>query len=210
MKWLRNLLAAPRTPRYGAESDGVDPIDWKQLEDRLFDLAIREIDAFAKKHAGESFYGLAFDCDSESGEILVCLNTRDGQAEVARRFEGHPQMYRGKSATEIAAELEWDVGGWKYHAINLGSRRWEGGWGAVQAQVTNATNTYLNSRNASAHRRLREDFIAMASRAVLRLAHDEGVVSLRKDPAFRVLCTDRAEGPDEGFARLARMAESGG
>jgi len=71
------------------------------------------------------------------------MNTREGLAEVANQFTGHPKLYRGKSASEIAAEFEWDLGGWKYNSINLGVRRWESGWGAVEAQMSNATNTYL-------------------------------------------------------------------
>ena len=209
MEWLRKLLAPSlKVPRYGVEADGVDPIDWKELENRLVGLTDQILSGFSKKHEGETFYGLAFDCNSESGEILVCLNTREGQIEVAGQFEG-TKLYREKSISEIAAELEWDLGGWKYHAINLGNRRWESSWGPVQMQITNATNIYLNSRNVSAYRLLRDSFMSVASSALLKASRGDSVASLKKDAAFRVLSTDESEGPTEGFQRLSRIAASG-
>jgi hypothetical protein len=210
MEWLRKLLTPTlKEPRYGVESEGVDPIDWDNIEERLALLADEAIGAFSKKHESEMFYGLAFDCNSESGEVLICLNTRQGQIDVASRFEGHPKLYRGKSIAEIAADLEWDMGGWKYHAINLGNRRWESKWASVQAQMSNATNTYLNSRNMSAHYLLRQTFISMASRALLRVSRADSVSALKKDTTFRVLCADASESPDEGFRRLSQIAASG-
>jgi hypothetical protein len=206
MRWLRRLLTpSPITPRYGVETDGVDPIDWARIEDRLVQLADQAIAAFANKHATDIFYGLAFDCSSQSGEILLCANTRNGLLEVAHRFVDHPKLYRGKSPQAIAAELEWDIGGWKYHAFNLGMRRWSGGWGAIQAQVANATNIFLNSRNESALRQLQESFMSMAARALIRVGAMGAVASLGKDGEFRLLCTDESESPEEGFARLARL-----
>jgi hypothetical protein len=210
MEWLRKLLTPTlEAPRYGVESECVDPIDWTDLEDRLVALADHVIASFSKKHEGEAFYGLAFDCNSERGEVLVCLNTREGQISVAGQFEGNPKLYRGMSLAEIAAQLEWDLGGWKYRAINLGSRRWESTWGVVQAQIANATNIYLNSRNMSALCLLRESFMSMASRALLRVSLANSVSTLKKDAVFRVLCTDESEGPDEGFQRLSQIAASG-
>jgi hypothetical protein len=49
----------------------------------------------------------------------------------------------------------------------------------------------------------------MASHAILRVGLGNSVSSLKKDSAFRVLCTDRAEGPQEGFERLAQIGAGG-
>ena len=70
-------------------------------------------------------------------------------------------------------------------------------------------NTYLNSRNMSAHQVLRQSFMSMVSRALLSVSGSTSVSSLKKDAAFRVLCTDQSEGPDEGFRRLSEIVASG-
>jgi len=111
-------------------------IDWPTLEDRLFDLAAQDIKRFASKHRDETFYGFAFDCNSEYGNVLLCLNTPDSLRQTAIEYATNPPNQEAYDAIERnmeailgrktssqdkpttpedkEKELRWSLGDWKY------------------------------------------------------------------------------------------------
>jgi len=213
MEWLRKLLLGSGShivPRYGAAQEEPDPIDWHCVEDELVTLAEEQIQAFAASHASESFYGFGFDCDSNEGQVLLCLNSRAAQIEAAQQtLSRHPDLYQGESEQEVARSIEWGFGDWKYQGFNLRSKTWSKRWRRVEILVGNALNMLGMNRKAKAMQELRESFMEMACRALHRVGSSRSITMLRRDSDFRTLCADHDEGPEDGFTRMARIAGRG-
>jgi len=207
MNWFRKLFESkPVVPSYGQALDEPDPIDWNQIESLLLQATGGFLEAFASKYATKIFYGLAFDCEPQSGEILIHLNTREGQASAARQTHGNPMFQSGRTEAEISRDQEWDVGTWKYHAVNFASPQWKRAWRDVQRQMDNANNLLLNSGSHSRLKALNEEFMVTACKAVSRLDELEGYSRLQKEAGFRRLCLGRQETTDVSQARLARVS----
>jgi hypothetical protein len=210
MGWLRNLLLGlddGKPPRYGIGQQDPDPIDWIAIESRLVPLAEQHLQSFADKHPSESFYGLGFDCHSEEGQVLLCLNTRVAQLAGARKaLQQHPDFNQGKTEREVATSIEWGFGDWKYQGINVRSKSWSKGWRNVEADIATAVGMLAINRKFKAMQELRESFMEMTSRALLRIECSDAISALRRDTDFRTLCTDHDEGPSEGFSRMQRIA----
>lgn len=208
MGWLAKLLGADNVvPRYGVAAEEAAPLDWIKLESKLASLAGRELRTFASAHQGETFYGLGFDCNSEQGQVLLCLNTRDGQLEAAQAsMTRYPQLYVDESLEDVRAKIEWGFGDWKYQGFNVGSAAWEEGWSFAEEEVSNAVSTIAMARKFEELSALRSKFLDMASRALLRVQRSDSVKTLRMESGFRVLCADHDESPESGFARLEALA----
>jgi hypothetical protein len=207
MDWLRKLLTPTlKAPSYGREVDTPEPIDWAELEDRLLRLAEATVAHVAERRPNDSFYGLALDFSSESGEVLIHLNTRDKQRRRAQETAANPQLCYGKSEAELFSEQEWDIGGWKLHGVNLRLAAWKAEWRDVEPRMTDAVNILLNNGNRAGFADLRRKFTTMASRAALRLRTSSAISTLSRDADFRILCVEHHEGPAAGFERLERMA----
>ena len=209
MGWLRDLLLGKDDdppPSYGAAQEVPDPIDWVDLEDRLVELSVDAISHFAESHKSESFYGLAFDCDSGEGQVLLCLNTRIAQAKAAVPVEGpFLEIQLAMTEAERLASAEWGLGDWKYQGFNIRAKAWKLGWRPCQAKVAESIGMLtLNSRHKQANE-VRESFMQATCRALRRVADSERIGALRRDPDFSILSVDHDESPDAGRARLSSV-----
>ena len=54
------------------DSDG---IVWKNVEDALFLITSKYVQAFGAVHRDKTFYGFAFDCNADYAQVFVCANT---------------------------------------------------------------------------------------------------------------------------------------
>jgi hypothetical protein len=207
MKWLRDLFKAAPDSAAHREAEVPDPVDWVSMENVLVRLTNEHLKRFAEMHQDETFYGFGFDCNAETAEILLCANTREGLLASAREtLQEYPQFHVGKSIETVANEIEWSFGDWGYHGFNLDSEAWDEGWSDVQVEMSNALNILLNNRKYQRFETFKAEFMAMACRALLRVAGSDAMTTLKKASSFRVLCTDHDEGPEDGFERLSDVA----
>jgi hypothetical protein len=187
MDWLRRLLE-PRTrvPRYGQEAAPA-PIDWPVTEDRLVRLVVATLATHFAGHPGETAIALCLDCNAERGEVLVCVLPASAPAG------SHP----------------WDVGTWPCHGINLRDPTWRREWSKVPPAMEQSVMWLLNGGRGADLPALREQFLCMAARAVLRIAAAPELAEHVVDDV-RVNAIDHDESPESGLARLARLrAEAG-
>jgi hypothetical protein len=192
LNFLRRWLKPTDSTRssYEREQEDPDPIDWNELEDLLVRLTAGTIERFAGEHPCEVFYGLGFDCHADYGQVLVCLNTRDAQRESADEDD------------------DWAFGDWRYHGINLDDPAWEAWEEEAPLVMSNAANILLNNRKGDALPALYEAFLAMASRALLRVAQSEATNRLKKEYGFQVLAMDHDEGPEAALDRMRRITSA--
>ncbi|MEM7475393.1 MAG: hypothetical protein AAF483_10410 [Planctomycetota bacterium] len=50
-------------------------VNWQVFEDELVYLTSEYLKVFANTHQDLEFYGLAFDCNSASGQVHLCANS---------------------------------------------------------------------------------------------------------------------------------------
>jgi hypothetical protein len=89
-------------------------INWKKAEDTLVRLATAEVQRIARHPVGEPFYGFAFDCNSDYGEVLISLNVPSALEQSARTFAAkYPEM----DEAGWRDKLRWALGDWKFPGI---------------------------------------------------------------------------------------------
>lgn len=191
--------------------------NWPTLEKTLFRLAADDIQTFAEGHSDETFYGFAFDCNSEYGQVLFCFNTPDEFQQRAKYYATKPRhlgLARSldeqfgtnyeqqvsqkprKTPEEYEDKLRWKLGDWKYQGFN--SPRFESEWESFEDMVTEA----CLFRNAA-----KQNFMAAVCRVVIRLESDGVFHSLNRTDDFKVYAADHDEVAADSWERLLRQRE---
>ena len=198
-------------------------IDWPALEACLFRLSAREIRRFAAAHAAETFYGFMFDCNSEYGQVLLCLNTPESLRDSAVQYATNPPLQEAfdairrdieekigkkifdkrtpKSAEENEKEHRWSPGDWKYQGFN--SEDFDRGWDSFESAVLEQCEEEEQDEETFM-RPTQVRFMEAACRILLRLERENVFGVLNRTPDFSTLARDHDE--DEADAR-ARFEE---
>ena len=117
-------------------------IDWDSLERTLLRLAEVDVREFARKHPHETFYGFAFDCNSEYGEVGLCVNTT-GLLKVQRAAPNPNAAFFASldkklgfnvSSAAKSRKSRWELGDWGYQGFN--SKAFDKQWRRYQTAVT--------------------------------------------------------------------------
>lgn len=77
---------------------------------RITEFVIKEIEAFARKNASETFYGFAIDGN------LLCLNSEE---EFEKTLQNYQKRYGGYSTIEEIDNLKHNTGDWKYQGFSI-------------------------------------------------------------------------------------------
>ena len=89
-----------------------DP-NWEELASLLLELTASEVKDFAESHDDEEYYGFFFDCHSEYGQVLLCVNTEEAHQRSL-------EEYRKRWAPKRCARSSIKYG----LAIHLAPRSW--------------------------------------------------------------------------------------
>ena len=196
-------------------------LDWTELENRLYDLAAADIKLFAIAHPQEEFYGFAFDCNSDHGNVALCLNTRqflrtavdgsylppeikDGYGEFKRRIEKTLGMkiYKDESKTlpeEREKELRWELGAWKYQGFNSDS--FDSGWSSFE-RVVHERCLGEEENKETFMTPTQDRFMRIACRVLIRLELAGVFNTLNRTDDFETFVADHDESDDESWHRL--------
>lgn len=202
-------------------------IDWNELEDCLFNITVEQIKRFTSTHQDETFYGFALDCNSEYGNVLLCLNTpeslRQRSIEYAdnstqpswcdkfdRDFE---EILREKiidepektTPEEEAKKLRWSLGDWKYQGFSWDSEDFESGWDSFeQAVLDQCTEEQENDEEdeETFMTPVQEKFMLSMCRVLIRLEGCKVFNTLKLTDDFKVYVADHDEWEKESWSRL--------
>lgn len=168
---------------------------WDEIEERLYQATAAALRHFSKDHPSESFYGFAFACNADYGEVMLCLNTAAGlRATVAQR-------YASWSAEEVETRLKWNPGDWEYANFNTKppyEDAWDAAWSDTQEAIAEAT---FDDDGED----IPEIFLGVACRVMIALERNDEFRLLQRDPAFATFVTDHDESQGDAWERL-RMA----
>lgn len=181
-------------------------IDWREREDRLVDLAKREVVHFLEKEQGKKFYGFGFACNAGYGEVLLYTNTHLVLRETAERYKSTGgARYADKTLEELEDRLRWSMGDWAFDGFNALSDDWQRGWEDWQHYFQQLLDSLLNDDKEDEYYVLREEFLNMCCRALIRLENQPEFVAMPKEADFRTICVDHDEADSDGEARLSRI-----
>jgi hypothetical protein len=190
-------------------------IDWVSLEQTLFRLTEVDLREFARKHARETFYGFAFDCNSEYGEVGLCLNTT-GLLKVQRAapnpnaaFFASLDKKLGFKASPAATsrKTRWDLGDWHYQGFN--SKAFDRGWRRFQTAVIKRC-TVEEEDEGTFMTPSQSRFMEAACRILIRLERGGSFDVLKRTANFGTLAMDHEESASEARARLRRIRRATG
>jgi Domain of unknown function (DUF4303) len=190
-------------------------INWDSLERTLFRLTKMNLREFAKNHAGETFYGFAFDCNSEYGEVGLCANTNrllnvqraapDPNAEFWASLD--KKLGLGGSSAAGRRKSRWELGDWHYQGFN--SKAFERGWRQFQTAVIKRCmveeedeETFMTPTQSR--------FMEAACRVLIRLERDGSFDVLKRTANFATLAMDHDESESDARARLRRIRRTAG
>jgi hypothetical protein len=189
-------------------------IDWSSLERTLFRLATADLRQFAKKHPREEFYGFAFDCNSQYGEVGLCANTNE--LLKAQRAAPDPNAafwasldkklgLRGGSPATKQRPSRWDLGDWDYQGFN--TTAFDRNWRRFQSTITKRCaeeeqdqRTFMTPTQAR--------FMEAVCRVLVRLERGGAFDVLQRTRNFSTLAMDHDESESMARARLKRMRRS--
>ncbi len=179
-------------------------IEWDELEGCLFQISRDEIRQFAAAHPQESFYGFVFDCNSDYGGVMLCLNTENELRERAKYYlSEHRDWYESKSLEEVIESLRWSTGDWTYQGLNQGrdssefESRWEPFAEAVQSCCCEEDEDPATFMSPTQNR-----FMESMCRVAIRLESSGAFDSLNRAPNFKIFVSDHDEPDEEAWARL--------
>jgi hypothetical protein len=201
-------------------------IDWQALERLLVELSKADIQRFAAEHRDETFYGFAFDCESEYGQVLLCLNTPDDLHRVAVQYskgdtpgkaawaEIHrklseklgrpPEEEPRKTPEEEAVSLRWSLGDWKYQGLNTVD--FEKGWESFEEAVSEACSDEEQDEETFMTP-TQDSFMRAACRAVIRLEMTGAFDALIRTADFKTYVADHDEWEKDSWSRLEAVRQ---
>ncbi|MBT4867623.1 MAG: DUF4303 domain-containing protein [Planctomycetaceae bacterium] len=178
-------------------------IDWNQFETLLAELTTREVEAFAASHATEPFYGFMFDCNSDYGQILLCLNTEaELQADAESAKEGNPDFDAEETLEGWCNSRRWNAGDWKYQGFN--STEFDDAWEPFETVVSDMCmdeeedeDTFMTPTQ--------DKFMKSVCRVLIRLDNTGIFDRLSKTVDFKTFVADHDELDSESWERLASV-----
>jgi len=183
------------------------------IEQALYQITERELAAFATRHENVRFYGFAFDCNADYGEVLLCLNDEASlkvHAEESKRKPARPflpkfdqmrekygitpkALYEGWGVEKIMEEFRWNPGDWQYQGFFNCSD--DPAWGGVADTIEDEIEDDKD----------REPFLESVCRVLIKLESDHIFDCLDRTENFRGLVTDHDESIERAWDRLTRI-----
>ncbi|MCL4203330.1 MAG: DUF4303 domain-containing protein [Pirellulaceae bacterium] len=177
-------------------------IVWDAVEETLVELASRYISLFAETNRDRSFYGFAFDCNADYGEVFICANSPQGLRDRAIECKGEwPDLYGSQTLDEIANDLRWSLGDWEFNAFTTES--FSDSW----QPVANVLSKAIDWRADGASERHREAFLNCICRAMLRLEANGALDALSQTNDFKTFVSDHDESADDSWSRYDAIRE---
>jgi hypothetical protein len=164
-------------------------IDWPAFEVALTAALEAEVVQFAAAHTGDTFYGLALDCNAYYADILLCANTNKSldEAVVSDTQADHSP----DAIAHLRGELRWSFGDWQYQGFNLDSAPWQRAMDARLAALAGLPTAEDV-----------EQFLVSCCRALIAVERGAAILKLNRTPDFQVACIDHDENFEQGQARL--------
>lgn len=75
-----------------------------------------DMEIFLNEHPQMEFYALAFDCNTEYAEFLVCMNTEDDFEQTLRDYQEDDKRYCTDAAS--IRDLRYNPGDWEHTDIS--------------------------------------------------------------------------------------------
>ena len=75
-----------------------------------------DMENFLNEHLHSAFYALAFDCNTEYVEFLVCMNTEDDFRQTLRDYQEDDKRYCTDAAS--IKDLRYNPGDWEHTDIS--------------------------------------------------------------------------------------------
>ena len=181
-------------------------IDWDAFEAQLLDSTTREIATFAAANASTPYYGFMFDCNSDYGQVLLCLNTDESLQKQAESYKtGNADLYARDTVEDIKRSLRWNAGDWEHQGFNTDS--FDDDLSEFESAVSDATmdeeedeETFMTPTQ--------DRFMKSVCRVLLQLEQANAFDCLRRTADFQVFVADHDETDDDSWGRLKMLRES--
>lgn len=202
-----DLDAIAATPTPGrTEYWAGQAIDWAWLENQLVDLAVSQIDHFAKAKPDAVIYSFAFDCNAEYGQVFFAANTAEALRESALQNQrDFPSLYGDLSVEEVMEGARWSLGDYTLYADTFDETFTET-WANIGSTMVTLMDEYEEDDDEpNQFEVVVELFLAVACRALIRLQREGAFDKLHTSADFEIACIDHDETDDDAFERLARV-----
>jgi hypothetical protein len=179
------------------ESSG--SVKWKNVEDALFLIASEYVRTFSTFHRDKTFYGFAFDCNADYGQIFLCANTRASLSEEARRCKSQsPQLYSHFRIEDLEEELRWALGDWEFQAFTTDG--FSDAWKPIEEVLVDV----IPWDDDDDHRieDFRTHFMDMACRCMMRLESEGILNALSRTDDFKTFVADHDESEEHSWSRF--------
>lgn len=177
-------------------------VQWNVVEDVLVGLAAQYVRIFADVNVGKQFYGVAFDCNADSGQVFFCANSPQSLTDRAVEYKmKSPDLYNNMSFHKLRNDLSWSLGDWEFNAMTTES--FSASWESVARILADA----IDWKSHEGIENFRANFIGTACRAMLRL-EENGILDLvSQTDDFRSFVANHDESEDDSWQRYNAYRE---
>lgn len=182
-----------------------EAIAWEQVEDALVLLASKYVEAFGAIHADKQFYGIAFDCNADYGQVYLCANTVQALKKRAVEYRTrHADLYGKQTLAELEDHLRWGLGDWEFCAGDTDG--FSDAWEPLEDFLRDAF-PLDDDDDEEDGRRFRKAFLATACRAMVRLETEGALNALNRTADFKTYVADHDETEEDSWNRLATISK---
>ena len=188
------------------ESSGA--VDWKSVEDVLFLISAEYLQGFNTFHRKKMFYGFAFDCNADYGQVFVCANTPATlKSQAGKNKTESPDLYGQQSIEDIEKDLRWSLGNWEFQAFTTDG--FSDAWQPIEHFLVDA----IPWDDDDDHRiqEFRDSFMETACRCMIRLESQGILNAFSRTNDFKTFVADHDESDEDSWSRLEaiRSRENG-
>ena len=104
-----------------------------EIQQQLLQFTCEKTADFLAKHPGETFYAFAYDCNTEYGQVSLCLNGEEFfQKSLSRSQAKFSEYY---SSEEDIHEYRYNTGNWQYQCFDTFTFMEEADINDIQNQI---------------------------------------------------------------------------
>ena len=154
-------------------------------KDEIIEQISADVKIFLKAHPHSEFYALAFDCNTEYAEFLVCMNTQAAFLETLRQYREKDGAYRTNET--VIRELRYNPGDWDDTDIS---------------EIELFSEEELAEKYGNDLEKQCAEILQLCEELLCAFCRTETFKSIPKTQDFIAFCIDHDEDPEDALARV--------
>lgn len=160
-----------------------------KIQRQLLQFTCEKTAAFLAEHPSETFYAFTYDCNTEYGQVSLCLNSEEFfQEGLSRSRAEFPEYY---SSEEDIREYRYNTGNWQYQCFDT--------FTFIEEDEIDHIHGQIDGGNIDEWFALIGEFRTMCRETVREFAGNDVFAQIPKTAGFLAYAVDHEESIEEAL-----------